>query len=241
MTYYYTVTAVDIEGDESPLSAEVSATPSVPSNPPDLTLTFHNTDTSETPTKVWTISNLDSATPSVTNGAVNSVSGTPGSLAPGNSFSLTASALDDWSTAAAQNNATNFNPFLSGLVSNSGSGIGVVAGGGMGVYQIGVNGDTWMAGTNEAIVLTVDTGGLPGTVQLSLTKLTFANLTAGDRVDFVVFRPATNQVIHQQWNVQAAPSGSWELQHGDKIIVATGSSNGANSFRLSTFTFHLGN
>lgn len=179
------------------------------------------------------MSDLMSTSPTATNSSVTT-SGSTGILRASDTFSLTASAADDWSSSLAISAETgDFETYLGGL---GAANVNALSTNGL----IGVN-DTWMNGTNEAVIVTVNRSGLPSSAALFLQEVKFSGYTAGDRTDFLIFRPSTNEVIESQWNASYnatdSVSGSWRLEDGDKIILATGSGNNANTYRLEELTF----
>ncbi|MGB0371979.1 MAG: LamG-like jellyroll fold domain-containing protein [Opitutales bacterium] len=198
-----------------------------------LAVSMINTSGEAEATKAWTFTDLDSTNPQVTKGSVTT-EGSIGILTEADTFTITASSLDDWSTANASASTGDFQTYLSGIEATNTSTLDALGSGIM-----GVNG-TWMEGTTEAIVLTVDTAGLPSLATLYLTEINFANYTGTDRTDFLIFRPSTNTVIANQWNANYngpdSVSGNWALEDGDKIIIATGSAN-LNQFRFKGMSF----
>ncbi|VGO23533.1 glycosyl hydrolase family 28-related protein [Pontiella sulfatireligans] len=205
-----------------------------------------NDDNSNTTSKTWTVSSLNTTNP-VVSGSAATVTGfftADGELGSSDNFAISVSSVIDWSTANAQAAiATNgFASYLANLPN------GTVAG-----YQGNLGADSGPVYTDdnpnqlgnsllEALVYTVDAADLPSG-DLYLTGASFQRYAGDDRTDFVIYDISENAIIEQQWNANYdgadVVSGSWKLETGDKIIIGTGSENGANDFRVNDLTLDI--
>jgi len=243
-SYYYAVTTVS-GSLESGFSAQDGAEPFMVHTGDVTLLNNENIDTS---TKSWTISNLNSTNPTVT-GASGTATGTftsAGQLGTNDSFSITASSVITWSGTQAQAASANnsFGAYLNSLRA------GKVAayGGALGVDSTAINPNdsiNTLGGTNEALVFTVNAKNL-STGSLFLTHLNLSLYNGSKTTDFVIYDPASNQVIVQYWNTNygstyggIAYNSEFVLQDGYKIIVGTGASNGTNSWRVGSLVFDI--
>jgi arylsulfatase A len=203
-----------------------------------------NTDGSETATRTWTLTDLNKPAPTVsTENATSSGTFTgAGSFEPSESFTIIASARHGWNTADAQAalGGGTFAAYLAGLPE---AGIGAVNSGEMGVDSSAVAADaevTRFTGTAEAMVLTVDASGLAAGTVLLLQALSFQLYTANDRTDFLVHDVSADSMLVAQWNANFngsdSVSGAWALEDGDQVIIATGSANASEVFRVNDIT-----
>jgi hypothetical protein len=206
-------------------------------------IVLDNNDSSRSETKTWTVSNLNSTNPPVSGSSATAtgILSAAGQFGFGESFSLTASSVINWDSAAAQSaiSAGTFSNYLASLPTGRMSGL---AGGDIGPDSSSVytndNPQTFGKGSKEALVYTVDTSNL-NSGRLYLLSASWGLQTAGDRMDFVVYDASANKLIKQRWNADLDISGNWALDHGDKIIFGTGASNGANEYRISTLTLDV--
>lgn len=183
--------------------------------------------------KVWTISDLQNATPTVTGSAgTATATGDSGSLTSSDNFVVTVEGRTGWSTSGADS-ASDFSAYLSSLTAANIDGL---TDGRFGVVN------SWIGGTDEAVVMTIDTSNLPSGTALSLKEIKMAQYTGPDRTDFVVWDSETNTIIYEVYDISYNGSdsitGDWELTNGDKVIVASGASN-TNQFRINTMLFSI--
>ena len=202
-----------------------------------------NNDAGNSVSKTWTISDLNSSNLSVSGNSA-AVSGQPsasGVLDPSDSFTLQATSVIGWNEVDAKTamEGDSFGSYLAGLVPGKIDGI---SGGTMGPDSRAVytndSATTFGDGSQEALVYTVDTANLTSG-QLYLMKIGFSLGTANDRMDFVIFDVSENKFMEQKWNSGLSVSGSWGLEHGDKIILGTGASNGGNEYRVGNVTLDV--
>jgi len=243
--YFYAVTTVS-NSLESAFSGQDGAEPFAVHTGDVLVA---NGDSTDTATKTWTLSSLNSTNPTVTGTAATTTGAfsSAGLLGAGDSFSFTVSSVMNWSGAAAQ---------VALLTNGFGSYLNSLPAGKVGVYQynLGVDstalnpGDDASAlnGTNEALVYTITASNLL-TGSLFLTSFNFANYLAADTTDFVIYDPRGNQVTVQYWDANYnsstyggnAYNSDFLLKDGYKIVVGTGASNGNRSWRASSPQFDI--
>ncbi|NJL19095.1 MAG: hypothetical protein HC901_01990 [Bdellovibrionaceae bacterium] len=205
-------------------------------------IVLDNNDSSNTTTKTWTVSNLNNTNPTVTgtSGTANGTVSAAGQLDPGDSFSLSASAVINWNSTNAQTAISNgtFGAYLASLPAGRIQGSSGNIGPDSRTVFSGDDPQSFGQNSQEAMVYTVNTSNLQD-VSLYFLAASWALGSAGDRLDFLIFDVSENKVIKQRWNADLNISGSWALDHGDKIIFGTGASNGANEYRLSTLTLDV--
>jgi len=207
---------------------------------------LENTDSAETATKTWSITDLNNTNPTVSseNATATGTFTDAGNFQALERFSLIASARYGWNSADAQSavSGSSFSNYLAGL---SVAGIGAILTGEMGVDSSGYTVDadvTRFTSNNEVFVIEVDASSLSSGSLITLQKVLFQVYTADDRTDFMVYDASANTVVEAQWNANYngsgdALSGSWTLGHGDQIIFATGSDNGSAFWRIDQMTF----
>ena len=209
---------------------------------------FYSTSGSETPTKTWTVTDLNNTPPAVSYGAAAGTLAGAGAFAGIEEFSVTASARYGWNTANAQTAVSGgtFSSYLTGLAT---VGIGAINGppASFAVDSSSATTDaepTRFNGTSEVLVLTVDTSGLSAGAVLTFQSILFQIYTDDDRTDFLVYDISADSVVEAQWNANYngssdSVSGSWTLGHGDQVIIATGSDNGAAVWRIDTLALDV--
>lgn len=201
-------------------------------------VTINNTSGAEEASKIWTVADLNTTNPAVSTGnaTATGVLAGAGGFSGGAEFTVTASGLYGWNTASAQGSTNAFGSYLAGL---SVVGIGAINGAPFGVDATSISDaeKTAFNGTAEALVLTVDLSGVPG-ASMTFEGMTFHIYDGNARTDFLVYDASADAVIEARWNTYfsgSTLSGSWELAHGDKIIIATGSSNTSTKWRMDDF------
>ena len=200
--------------------------------------------------KVWTITGLNSTPPGVGGGAATGTLGGGGLFTVYEGLTITARAYYGWDpdggSSPAQQAATGgtLTNYLATLDPVEMDAVLVSFGGHFGVNSSSVTTDVEQvrfSGVSEVMVFTVDTSSLESTSSLLIEQLAFNQYTSGDRTDFVIYDVSGDSIIEAQWdqdynNSGDAVNGSWIVEDGDLIVVATGASN-TDNFRMNGLGF----
>ena len=218
--------------------------------------------------KTWTITNLLSNPQSIigvnvdstqdidplqTNSTAYSVGTVTGAQAT-DSFSFTATAATNWTTAGAQSavggSAFAFGTYLSTTLDSTGVEVGSVSSSRLGVDSGALDAENNRFNPGEALMLTFDTTGLDAGSSLSLLAFTTAQAAAAEFSDVVFYDASSGLATAFAWdeanmddNTDAPSFGTTVIDDGDILVFATGASQLGDTitdgWRVETLTFDV--
>ena len=194
--------------------------------------------------KVWLITGLNDTPPGVGGAVATGTLDGAGFFTAQEKITITARAYHGWDSdggsSPARSAATGgtLEAYLATLDAVQMDAILAGNGGHFGVDSSSVAADsneTRFTGTAEVMVFTVDNSSLEPTSSLLIERLAFHQFGSNDRADFVIYDISADTIIEAQWDQNYsstdAVSGSWAVEDGDLIIVATGASH-TDGFRM---------